>query len=68
VATRVGPIRRAIGLVCALALTIAGSYGLGYILLYMDEIPGWGLLFSIGAGALGLFWLWEDYINAEPKQ
>jgi hypothetical protein len=62
-----GPIRRAINLVLALALTAAGAFGLVYLLFYAAGWKGWMFM---GTGAMffvGLYWLWADFINADPR-
>jgi TPR repeat protein len=67
-----GPVRRTINLICALALTGAGAYFFIDLLLYHP--PGHGaklygvVLATAGTAAfLGLYWLWVDFINADPR-
>jgi hypothetical protein len=66
-ASTMGPIRRAINLVCALALVGAGLYLLFSILMYAERhsaaIMGAGVLMAL----LGSFWLWEDFIKPTPN-
>jgi hypothetical protein len=61
-----GPIRRTINLVCALGFTGAGLYLLSLPIL--DGHVSRGLLVWGGvAVALGAYWLWADFINADPR-
>ena len=62
-----GPIRRTINLILALALTTAGAGGLIYLLFYAPGWKGWMLASTSLMGSLGLYWLWADFINADPK-
>ena len=60
-----GPVRRTINLIYALALTGAGAFFFVYLLLYAPHasmIAGAGM-----ATFLGLYWLWADFINADPR-
>jgi hypothetical protein len=61
-----GPIRRTISLICALALVGAGLYLLFSIILYAERfssrVIGAGVLMAL----LGAYWLWEDFIKATP--
>ena len=63
-----GPVRRTINLICALALTVASAAWLAYPLLSGERfVLGW----RPGAAAIllfvGLYWLWADFINADPR-
>jgi len=62
------PIRRAISLICALALTVAGGAWLLYPFISGDRfVLGWR---PAAAGVplfVGLYWLWADFINADPR-
>jgi TPR repeat protein len=69
-----GPVRRAINLICALGLTGAGAYFFFDFLFYHPPRASHGGKFValVIAGAataafLGLYWLWVDFINADPK-
>lgn len=61
-----GPIRRTINLVCALGLTAGGLYVLS--LLFTTE-RWFGRIAMAGSMmlALGLYWLWADFVNADPR-
>jgi len=64
----VGMVRRTVGLILALTLTMVGGY-LFVFLLFFAKVPV-KIMFILGAGMMlfgGLYWLWADYINAEPK-
>ena len=63
-----GPIRRTINLICALGLILASATWLIYPWLTNGGLVlGW----RPGAAAfllvVGLFWLWEDFIKADPR-
>jgi hypothetical protein len=63
----VGPIRRIISLILALALTVAGYGFVVYVLLFA---AGWSkpvVVAAAFAGTLGAFWLYEDFIDATPN-
>jgi hypothetical protein len=61
-----GPVRRTISLVFALALVGAGLYMLFSIFMYAERLSvammGAGVLMAL----LGVLWLWEDFIKATP--
>jgi hypothetical protein len=61
-----GPVRRTICLVFALALVGAGLYLLFSIFMYAERfssrVIGAGVLMAL----LGGYWLWEDFIKATP--
>jgi hypothetical protein len=60
-----GPVRRSINLVAALALTGGSAYALVYLLFFAQGFYIW-MPVSAGIGlTLGLYWLWEDFINAD---
>jgi hypothetical protein len=62
-----GPVRRTINLICALALTGAGVFFFFYLLLYAAHAR-WGMIAGAGmATFLGAYWLWVDFINADPR-
>jgi hypothetical protein len=61
-------IRRIIGFVLALSLTVVGGF-LFIFLLFFAQAPV-KLMFILGAGVMlfgGAYWLWADYINADPR-
>jgi hypothetical protein len=62
-----GPVRRTISLICALALTCASAYAFFYLIFYANHYK---FLWHAGAGMLmfvGLYWLYADFINADPR-
>jgi hypothetical protein len=62
-----GPVRRTISLMLALALTIGSAAALVFVLFYARGFYFW-MPISAGIGLfLGLYWLWADFINAEPR-
>jgi hypothetical protein len=62
-----GPIRRSINLVLALALTGSCAFWFLYIFLYLDRFYIW-MPVTAGVGTfVGLYWLWADFINADPR-
>jgi hypothetical protein len=68
-----GSVRRTINLICALALTGAGAYFFFKLLLYHPphahpyKLYGVVLACAATAAFLGLYWLWVDFIKADPK-
>jgi len=62
------PIRRTISLILALALFALGLGGLGWLLFFALWWKGWMVLASGTMAILGGLWLWEDFINATPKE
>jgi hypothetical protein len=62
-----GPIRRAINLILALALTVGCAAAFVYLLFYAAGFRIWMPVMS-GVGVfVGLYWIWADYINADPR-
>jgi hypothetical protein len=62
-----GPVRRTINLICALALTGAGAFFFIYLLSYAPHAK-LGMIAGAGVATfLGLYWLWADFINADPR-
>jgi len=60
-----GPIRKTLSLIFALALTGGGLYVLSLLLTahkYLGRIAMAGSLML----ALGAYWLWTDFIKAKP--
>jgi len=62
-----GPIRRTISLILALGLSAAGIGGLVYLLFFAARWMGWMVMGSSMMAVLGLYWLWADFINADPR-
>lgn len=62
-----GPVRRPISLVVALTLAMAGCGGLFYLLFVATAWQGWMVMGTAMTGFLGLYWLWADFINADPR-
>jgi len=61
-----GPIRRTISFICALTLTSVSAFCLIYLLFYAARFKVW---MPVSAGIftfVGLYWLWTDFINADP--
>jgi hypothetical protein len=59
-------LRRAIHLIIALALTVVGSAEFVY-LYFFTEAPCWIIVAAGLMGCAGLYWLWDEYINAGPR-
>jgi len=62
-----GPVRRTISLICALALMCASAYAFLYLIFYASRFKLW---WPAGAAMLtfvGLYWLYADFINADPR-
>jgi hypothetical protein len=62
-----GPVRRTISLICALALTGASAYAFVYLIFYVGHYK---FYMPAVAGVLtfvGLYWLYTDFINADPR-
>ncbi len=62
-----GPVRRIINFVAAMALTAVGCGGVIYLLLFADYFRGVVLVAATTMGVAGLYWLWVDFINADPR-
>ena len=67
-----GPVRRTINFVIALALAAGGNGALVYHLLFSERaLAGrWGafpLLVFVTIGFIGLYWLWDDFIKPESR-
>jgi hypothetical protein len=62
-----GPIRRTVGLIGALAMTGLCTYTLVYLLFFAKSFPIIVLPMVAVGTFIGLYWLWADYINADPK-
>jgi hypothetical protein len=64
---RMGPVRRVVNLICALSLTGSGAFSFIYLTFFAHRL--WPLMIAI-SGVLtfvGLYWLWADFINADPR-
>jgi hypothetical protein len=64
-----GPVRRAINLACALALT--GTYLLFDIVLTVYQQGGFRgriVMAAVLMTVLGGYWLWVDFIKATPTE
>jgi hypothetical protein len=62
-----GPVRRSINLICALAFLGGSACALVYILFYAKGFYYWMLVSSVLGVFVGLYWLWADFINADPR-
>jgi hypothetical protein len=62
-----GPVRRTINLICALALTCVSGAAFVYLILFAHGFK-WGWVVAAGVFAfVGLYWLYADFINADPR-
>jgi len=60
-------VRRIISFVLALALTAASGFALFYLLFFAN---GFKLWMPVASGVMlfvGGYWLWADFIDAEPR-
>jgi hypothetical protein len=57
-------LRRAIHLIIALALTAVGSAEFVYLYFFAEAPRGWITLAAGVMGCAGLYWPWDEYINA----
>jgi hypothetical protein len=64
---RMGPVRRTINLVCALGLTGTSAFSFIYFIFYAHSFFVWMLVTSAVLIFVGLYWLWADFINADPR-
>ena len=62
-----GPIRRTINLIAALALTAGSGSALVFLLFYADGFYLWMPTSAGIALFVGVYWLWADFINADPR-
>ena len=60
-------LRRAINLILARALVAIGGGGLFYFYFLTATPNGWMALAAGIVGAAGLYWLWDEHINADPR-
>ena len=62
-----GSLQRAINLIVALTLVALGWGGFAYF-YFLDASWPWGMKVACGiVGAAGLYWLWEEYVNAGER-
>ena len=59
-----GRLHRAINLAIALVLVALGGVGLVYFYFITATSNGWMALAAAIVGAAGLYWLWDEHINA----
>jgi hypothetical protein len=62
-----GSIRRAINLIVALTLTVAGCGGLVYLVFFAAAWKGGMAIAAAVIGFAGLYWLWAEYINSGSR-
>ena len=69
-AAKVGsdPMSRILGLVLALALTAGGALWLVFILALAEHVSNRLIAAACIVFAMGVYWLWIDYIHAPPGQ
>jgi hypothetical protein len=63
-----GPVRRTVCLICALALIGAGLYLLCSILMYAESLSSRMITAAAVMTFLGSYWLWVDFIKATPER
>jgi len=62
-----GSIRRTINLIIALTLAALGCGGLVYFYFIAATWNGWMTAAAAIVGFAGLYWLWDEHINADPR-
>jgi len=62
-----GPVRRTFSLVCALALTGVSAFAFFYLIFYASHYKFWMPAWAAMLTFVGLYWLWADFINADPR-
>jgi hypothetical protein len=62
-----GSIRRTILFIVALLLATVGTASFAYLLLFAQGWKGWMVLGAGVMASLGLYLLWADFINADPR-
>ena len=63
-----GPVRRTISLILAIALMAVGAVALIFLLFYAEHIRGWMLMAAGLVLTTGAMWLYSDFINATPNE
>jgi hypothetical protein len=63
-----GRLHRAINLAIALVLVALGGVGLVYFYFITGTSNGWMALAAAIVGAAGLYWLWDEHINARADR
>ena len=61
-----GPMRRVISLLCALALTGASAYAFVYLIFYASHYKFWMPTVAGMLTFVGLYWFWADFIK-DPR-
>jgi hypothetical protein len=62
-----GPVRRTIGFLMALAMTIGGPSLLIFEFLGSDRVFSILIVGACVMSAVGAYWLWIDYISPTPS-
>lgn len=62
-----GKLHRAINLIIALVLTVMGCGGFVYFYFINTTWPRWNVMAAIVVGAAGLYWLWDEHLNAVSR-
>ena len=62
-----GALRRTINLIIALALTVVGCAEFVYLYFFAEAPTGWMIVVAGIMSFAGLYWLWDEYINAGPE-
>ncbi len=62
-----GPIRRTVNLICALGLTGVSAFSFVYLIFYAHGFKVWMPVMAGVMTFVGLYWLWTDFINADPR-
>jgi hypothetical protein len=64
---RIGALRRTIHLIIALALTVVGCAEFVYLYFFVEAPTGWMIVVAGIVSFAGLYWLWDEYVNAGPR-
>ena len=59
-----GQLHRTINLAIPLVLVALGGVGIVYFYFITATLNGWMALAAAVVGAAGLYWLWDEHINA----
>jgi hypothetical protein len=62
-----GALRRTIHLIIALELTVVGCAEFVYLYFFAEAPTGWMIVVAGIMSFAGLYWLWDEYINAGPR-